>query len=79
MPKHRVFHLTARNDIGVYRKGDHIEDEGEVEKILAGHHVAHFVRVAADVESLAQEPSAGARATRFAKLDLPARHDQAVN
>lgn len=48
MAKHSSFHLTARSDIGPYRKGDHIEDEAEVTAILAGEHRHHFTRVAAD-------------------------------
>lgn len=50
MAKHTSVHLTARSDIGSYRKGDHVEDEAEVNAILASEHRHHFVRVAADVE-----------------------------
>ena len=48
MPKHPDFHLTARTDIGPYRRGAHIEEKADVEAILKGEHAAHFVRVAAD-------------------------------
>lgn len=50
MAKHPHYHLTARNDIGPHRKGDHIEDEAAVNAILAGEHRHHFTRVAADNE-----------------------------
>jgi len=50
MPKHPDFHLTARTDVGPHRRGDHIEEKADVEAILNGEHVAHFVRVAADNE-----------------------------
>ena len=50
MANHPNFHLTARTDIGPYRKGDHVEDEAEVNAILAGEHRHHFTRVAADNE-----------------------------
>jgi hypothetical protein len=45
MPKHPDVHLTARTDIGAYRRGDHVEDHAEVEAILKSEHRAHFVRV----------------------------------
>jgi hypothetical protein len=49
MPKHPSIHLTARTDgIGGHRKGDHIEDEAEVNALLKGEHRHHFIRVAAD-------------------------------
>jgi hypothetical protein len=51
MPKHPDVHLTARTDIGAYRRGDHVEDHAEVDAILKGEHRAHFVRVAADNEA----------------------------
>lgn len=48
MPKHPDIHLTARTDIGPYRRGDHVEDHAEVEAILKSEHRAHFARVTAD-------------------------------
>lgn len=48
MPKHPTMHLTARNDIGPYRKGAHVEDEAEVNALIASEHRHHFIRVAAD-------------------------------
>lgn len=56
MPKHTTIHLTARSDIGPYRKGQHIEEASEVDSIMAGEHRHHFVRVAADVETAAASP-----------------------
>jgi hypothetical protein len=50
MAKHKSVHLTARTDIGPYRRGDHIEEEGDVEASLKGEHRHHFIRVAADKE-----------------------------
>lgn len=50
MGKHKVFHLTARQDFGPYKKGDHIEDHAEVERITNGEHRVHVIRVAADAE-----------------------------
>lgn len=58
MAKHKVTHLTARQDFGPYKKGDHIEDHAEVERILSGEHRVHVIRVAADAEILEDEPSA---------------------
>lgn len=48
MAKHKDFHLTARIDIGSYRKGDHIEDEAQVTALMKSEHRHHFIRVAAD-------------------------------
>lgn len=58
MAKHRGFHLTAHQDFGTYRRGDHIEDEAEVNRILGGEHAVHVNKVAADVEPepVAAEP-----------------------
>jgi hypothetical protein len=50
MAKHQVFHLTAKQDFAGYRRGDHIEDEAEVNRILGGEHRPHVVKVAADIE-----------------------------
>jgi hypothetical protein len=48
MPQHKDYHLTVRNDFGPYRKGDHIEDEAEVNRILGDEAQHHVIRVAAD-------------------------------
>lgn len=48
MPKHRVYHLTVKADFGAYRRGDHIEDQAEVDRILGGEHVHYVTKVAAD-------------------------------
>lgn len=43
-----MFHLTAIQDFGNYKRGDHIEDAAEVERILAGEHAVLVVKMAAD-------------------------------
>lgn len=48
MAKHPHIHLTARADTGAHRKGEHVEDEAEVNRILSGEHRHHYVRVTAD-------------------------------
>jgi hypothetical protein len=50
MPAHKGFHLTARRDFGAYRRGDHIEDEAEVNRILKSELRHHVVKVPADVK-----------------------------
>jgi hypothetical protein len=60
MAKHRDYHLTARQDFGAYKRGDHIEEADEVERILGSEHAAHVVRVPADSEPAAQDPAPGA-------------------
>lgn len=42
------YHLTATQDFGSYKRGAHIEDAAEVERILASEHRMHVVKVAAD-------------------------------
>lgn len=44
-------HLTVLRDFGNYRRGDHIEDEAEIARILGGEHAVHVVKVAADRKS----------------------------
>lgn len=51
MAKHKHYHLTARQDFGRYKKGDHIEDEIEVEAILNGEQRVHVIQVHADPEA----------------------------
>jgi hypothetical protein len=41
-------HLTVLRDFGDYTRGQHIEDEAEVARILKGEHRNHVVKVAAD-------------------------------
>jgi hypothetical protein len=43
-------HLTVVRDFGNYRRGDHIEDEAEVTRLLKGEHRHHVVKVHADVK-----------------------------
>jgi len=74
MPKHPDVHLTARTDIGPYRRGDHIEDHAEVDAILKGEHAAHFVRVTAD-----NSPEDKAEIARAAKEAKEARAAKALN
>lgn len=45
MPDH---HLTVVRDFGNYRRGDHIEDDVEILRILDGEHRNHVVKVPAD-------------------------------
>lgn len=77
MPKHSDIHLTARTDIGSYRRGDHVEDHAEVEKILKSEHRAHFARVTADnsPDDKAEIAAAvkAAKAAETAKIDLEAK------
>jgi hypothetical protein len=70
MPKHTGLHLTARNDIGPYRKGDHIEEAADVDRLLAGEHRHHFVRVVP--EPPLAEPKSEAPKTEGPKLAEPA-------
>jgi hypothetical protein len=43
-------HLTAVRDFGSYKRGDHIDDEAEVARILGGEHSVHVVKVVADAK-----------------------------
>ena len=45
-----MFHITAIQDFGNYKRGDHIKDEAEVARILDGEHHQHVVKVAADLK-----------------------------
>lgn len=49
-------HLTVVRDFANFRRGDHIEDEETVARILQGEHRHHVVKVRADVK----EPEAKA-------------------
>ena len=71
MPKHPDFHLTARTDIGKYRRGDHIEDQAAVDAILKGEHRAHFVRVAADNTPQDKAEIAAAKSGAAKALNAP--------
>lgn len=51
-------HLTVVRDFGVYRRGDHIEDEAEVARLLEGEHRHHVVKVIADDKPKASAPIA---------------------
>ena len=59
MAKHPVHHLTARQDFGPYKKGQHIDDKEEVERILNSEHRSHVIRVAADADDEGLIPDAG--------------------
>jgi hypothetical protein len=76
MPKHPDVHLTARTDIGAYRRGHHIEDQAEVDAILKGEHRAHFVRVAAD--NSPEDKAEIARANEAAKKVKEAAAAEAI-
>jgi hypothetical protein len=80
MPKHPDVHLTARTDIGPYRRGDHIEDHAEVDAILKGEHRAHFVRVTADNTpgDKAEIAAAKAESDKKAKADKAAKEAEAA-
>jgi hypothetical protein len=43
-----VHHLTVLRDFGNYKRGDHIEDDAEVARLLKGEHSVHVVKVLAD-------------------------------
>lgn len=49
MPKHKEIHLTCRRDFGRYRRGDHIDDDAEVNRILKGELRHHVVKVRAEL------------------------------
>lgn len=70
MAKHKLYHLTARQDFGAYRKGEHIEDHAEVERILGGEHAVHVVRVAADKEPEDQGEAKPPALPQSAKADV---------
>lgn len=69
MPKHPDFHLTARTDIGAYRRGDHVEDHAEVEAILKSEHRAHFARVTSDNSNEDKAEIAAAKAEAAKKAE----------
>ena len=69
MPKHQRFKLIARNDFASYRKGDAIEDEGDVDGILANEHRHHVIRVAAAPEPA--KPAEAAKPAETAKQAEP--------
>lgn len=45
-----MHHLTVVRDFGRHKAGDHIEDEAEIKRILAGEHRHHVVKVHADAK-----------------------------
>ena len=49
-------HLTVLRDFGDYRRGDHIEDEAEIARILDGEHHLHVVKVHADQKQVPEQP-----------------------
>lgn len=57
MPKHRDYHLTCRRDFGTYKRGEHIDDAAEVERILGSELRPHVIKVAAEPPKSAAAPS----------------------
>lgn len=51
-------HLTVVRDFGDYVRGNHIEDDAEIERILGGELRHHVVKVAADVKPAEETPDA---------------------
>jgi hypothetical protein len=45
-----LHHLTVVRDFADYRRGDHIEDDAEIARILGGEMRHHVVKVAADAK-----------------------------
>ena len=60
------YHLTAIQDFGVYKRGDHIEDAAEVARILEGEHAVHVVKLVADDKPVEPRP-APAFVSQYAK------------
>jgi hypothetical protein len=57
-----MHHLTVVRDFGTYAKGDHIEDEAEIARILKGEMRHHVVKVIADEKPKAAAPVVEQRA-----------------
>lgn len=45
-----MHHLTVLRDFAGFKRGDHIEDDAEVARILASEHAVHVVKVLADAK-----------------------------
>lgn len=45
-----IHHVTVVRDFGSYTRGQHIEDDAEIERILAGEMRNHVVKVLADAK-----------------------------
>lgn len=52
-------HLTVVRDFGAFKCGDHIEDDAEIARIMAGEQRHHVVKVIADrkPEAESEKPS----------------------
>ncbi len=48
-------HLTVVRDFGAYRRGDHIEDDAEIDRVLASEMAPNVVKVHADPKPVVAE------------------------
>lgn len=55
-----MFFLVVMRDFAGYRRGDHVEDQAQIDAILAGENAGHVVRIPPPDQPAPVEPTRSA-------------------